>query len=335
MVTQLFLEDSLRYLHLADINNLAASDMLTKVRPFYEMMNQRFLKSFQLEENLCVEETMIPFYRKLSAKHYVKGKPIKFGHNLWCLNSRLGYLAQCINHTLGNTVSALGLGGSVVTKLMKLLPENLSFLVTFDNFFTSLNLLLYLGSKGIGATGTLRANRIVKFPIMVQKEMAKKHRGTMDHCYDSAKKIVVTRWNDNCVVTLASNCQVVNLVGKTKRYSRKKRKIIEVDKPYVVRYFNQNMCGVDRMDQNISFYRIPVHVRNGFRREVVDICRRKHLSRQRGVDSVGRQILVAPRKLVKVPEPIRFDGQGNYSASNLAQRRCLYCGMKVKLIYEK
>ena len=149
---------------------------------------------------------------------------------------------------------------------MKLLPENLSFLVTFDNFFTSLNLLLYLGSKGIGATGTLRANRIVKFPIMVQKEMAKKHRGTMDHCYDSAKKIVVTRWNDNCVVTLASNCQVVNLVGKTKRYSRKKRKIIEVDKPYVVRYFNQNMCGVDRMDQNISFYRIPVHAKKWFQK---------------------------------------------------------------------
>ena len=76
-------------------------------------------------------------------------------------------------------------------------------------------------------------------------------------------------------------------------------------------------------------------LRNGFRREVVDICRRKHLSRQRRVDSVGRQILVAPRKLVKVPEPIRFDGQGNYSASNLAQRRCLYCGMKVKFFYEK
>ena len=44
---------------------------------------------------------------------------------------------------------ALGLGGYVVTKLMKQLPENLSFLVTFDNLCISLNLLQYLGSKGI------------------------------------------------------------------------------------------------------------------------------------------------------------------------------------------
>ena len=75
------------------------------------------------------------------------------------------------------TVPALALGGSVVTKLMKPLPENLSFQVTFDKLFTSLNLLQYLGSKGIGATGTFQANLRVKCPITYEKEMAKKPRG--------------------------------------------------------------------------------------------------------------------------------------------------------------
>ena len=129
---------------------------------------------------------------------------------------------------------ALGLGGSVVTKLMKPLPENLSFQVTFDNLFTSLNLLQYLGSKDIGATGILWANHSAKCPITNQKEMAKKFRGRMDYCYDSANKIIV---NDS-VITLVSNCQSVNPVGKAKRYSRKKRKIIEVDEPYFVGYHN-------------------------------------------------------------------------------------------------
>ena len=78
---------------------------------------------------------------------------------------------------------ALGLGGSVVTKLMKPLPENLSFQVTFDNLFTSLNLLQYLGSKDIGATGILWANHSAKCPITNQKEMAKKFLGRMD-CMD-------------------------------------------------------------------------------------------------------------------------------------------------------
>ena len=91
--------------------------------------------------------------------------------------------------------------------------------------------------------------------------MAKKLRGTMDYRCDSANKTVVTRWNDNSVVTLASNCQAVNPVGKAKRYSSKERKITAVDEPYVVQYYNQNMGGVDCMDQNISFYRIPVHAK--------------------------------------------------------------------------
>ena len=90
---------------------------------------------------------MIPYYGKHSAKQYIKGKPTKFRNKLWCLNSRLGYLVQCEPYSKkSQTVPALGLGGSVVTKLMKPLPENLSFLVSFDNFFTSLNLLRYLGS---------------------------------------------------------------------------------------------------------------------------------------------------------------------------------------------
>ena len=236
---------------------------------------------------------------------------------------------------------ALGLGGSVVTKLMKPLPENLSFQVTFDNLFTSLNLLQYLGSKDIGATGILWANHSAKCPITNQKEMAKKFRGRMDYCYDSANKIIV---NDS-VITLVSNCQSVNPVGKAKRYSRKTRKIIEVDEPYFVGYHNQNMGGWIAWTKILPYTESRSALRNGgchcwclylmlpckmfgyftgsqmqasqdhsicFRREVIDIYRRKYLSRHRGVRSVGRPILVSSRKLVKVPEPVRFDGQGHF-----------------------
>ena len=125
-------DEILQYLHPEDNNNLTAGEKLAKVGSFYKMMNERFLKSFQLEENLCVDEAMIPYYGKHSAKLYTKGKPIKFGYKPWCLD----YLVQCEPYSgKSQTVLALGLGGSVVTKLMKLLPENLSFQVTFDNLF--------------------------------------------------------------------------------------------------------------------------------------------------------------------------------------------------------
>ena len=72
-----------------------------------------------------------------------------------------------------------------------------------------------------------------------------------------------------------------------------------------------------------------------FRRKVINIYRRKYASYQRGVGSVGHPILVASRKLVKVPEPVYFDGQGHHPGSNLTQRKCAYCGMEVKFICKK
>ena len=63
----------------------AAGDKLARVRQFYKMINERFLKSFQLEENLCVDQAMITYHGKHSAKQYIKGKPIMFGYKLWCL----------------------------------------------------------------------------------------------------------------------------------------------------------------------------------------------------------------------------------------------------------
>ena len=121
-------DEILWYLHLANNKNLAASDKLAKARLFYKIMNEPFLKSFQLEENLCVAKAIISSHGKHSAKQYIEKKPIKFGYKLWYLNSRLGYLVPCEPYSgKSQTVPVFGLRGSVVTKPMKPLPENLSF----------------------------------------------------------------------------------------------------------------------------------------------------------------------------------------------------------------
>ena len=217
-------EEILRYLHLADNAKLIQGDKLAKVRPFYIMMNQRFLNAFQFDQ-LCVDESKIPYFGKHSAKQYIKGKPIKFGYKLWCLNTNFGYLIQCDPYSgKGNHNAKLGLGGSVVARLVNKLPSEFSFNVTFDNLFTSLALLNHLPKNGVGGTGTLRANRTDHCPIKDIKVIGKEDRGSYDYRYDLANKLIVVRWNDNSVVTLASNCQPVNPVGTTKLYSRKEKK---------------------------------------------------------------------------------------------------------------
>ena len=142
MLTRNRFEEILRYLHLADNAKLIQGDKLAKVRPFYIMMNQRFLNAFQFDQQLCVDKSMIPYFGKHSAKQYIKGKPIKFGYKLWCLNTNFGYLIQCDPYSdKGDHNARLGLVGSVVARLFNKLPSEFSFNVTFDNLFTSLHLL--------------------------------------------------------------------------------------------------------------------------------------------------------------------------------------------------
>ena len=102
---------------------------------------------------------MIPYLRRHSGKQYIKSKPINFRYKLWCLNTNVGYLIQCDPYSgKGDHNVKLGLGGSVVARLVNKLPSEFSFTMTFDNLFTSLALLNHLYENRIGGTDTLRAN---------------------------------------------------------------------------------------------------------------------------------------------------------------------------------
>ena len=70
-----------------------------------------FLLFWPTEQDLDVDESMISYYGKHSAKQFIRVKPIRFGFNLWCLNTR------------PQIDSALGLGGSVVVDLLSELPK--------------------------------------------------------------------------------------------------------------------------------------------------------------------------------------------------------------------
>ena len=114
-------------------------------------------------------------------------------------------------------------------------------------------MLNHLSVYRIAGTGTLRANHTDHFRLKDLKVIGKDDRGSYDYRCDSANKVIVVRWNDNNVVTLASSCQPVNSLGTTKHYSIKDKKIVDVpEPPPLLRFYNKNIGGVDRMDQNIS-----------------------------------------------------------------------------------
>lgn len=266
------------------------------------------------------------------------------------------------------TDSQLGLGGSVVAKLSDCLPPaEDKYTLYFDNFFTSLNLLQFLSTKNMKATGTVRANRVDNCPVLPVDKFKKMDRGTFDYRLDSLSGIIVTRWNDNSVVTLASNCHGIEPLGTAKRWSRSERKFVDITQPYVIDRYNRHMGGVDRMDQNVSTYRISIRSRKWwwalfaylldvamqnawllyrntaaaihqpldqleFRRNVCAVYYKRY-SGERA--AIGRP-LGRPRPVKdRVPSDVRTDKANHFLESSGTQRRCGVCGLKARRICRK
>ena len=57
-------------------------DPLHKVRPFVNLLNQKFKELYSPSPDLTLDEAMIPFRRRVRFKVYMKGKPNKYGVRL-------------------------------------------------------------------------------------------------------------------------------------------------------------------------------------------------------------------------------------------------------------
>ena len=211
-----------QYLHTCDNFQLSKNDKFAKLSEYFRLLNKSFLQNFDniFTLDISVDETMVPYYGKYGCKQHIHGKPIRFAYKLWSACTPLGYLIQFIPYqgSKGCQLShqkTYGLGASVVLELLSFLPKNQKYRLYFDNFFTGLPLLDKLTELGHFGTGTIRDNRIEKCPLESQKDMKKKERGAL--CMRTTTDMAIVRWNDNNIVTLASNAYGVQPLSTINR----------------------------------------------------------------------------------------------------------------------
>jgi DNA excision repair protein ERCC-6 len=360
-------DDIMQFLHVADNHNLSTTDKVAKVRPLLSMINERFLRFFPKEAQLSIDESMLPYYGRHSMKQFIRGKPIRFGYKIWSLNTPEGYCIQFEPYQgAGVTDPNVGLGGSVVLDLISELPHA-KYQLFFDNFFTSIRLLNRLSEQGIGATGTIRLNRVENCPLSSPEQMKKQARGTSDYRCDTNSGVLLVRWNDNSVVTVASNCYGVNPLGQAQRWSNAQKKQIVIPQPNLIQQYNGKMGGVDRMDQNISLYRISLRSKKWwwpFFAYCADVAMQNawliyrksaanrwmpldHLEFRRTVtrtyfarftsDKVPiSRPLGRPKRLNhRAPDDVRYDSKNHIVAPGATQRRCAWCSKKTTHICKK
>ena len=157
--------DLSRYLHFADNTTLTDRgspnhDRLGKVRPVVTHLARTFKEVYDPHKEVAVDEAMIKFQGRSSLKQYMPMKPVKRGIKVWCLaDSQNGFFSsfQVYTGKQNNSIEK-GLGKRVVKDLTSDLKGK-NHHVYFDNFFTSLDLVVDLEKDGIYSCGTARKDR--------------------------------------------------------------------------------------------------------------------------------------------------------------------------------
>jgi len=228
-------------------------DRLHKIRPLLTEMNRRFQTEAVSSSSQSIDEAMIRFKGRSSIRQYMPMKPIKRGYKVWVrADSRTGYIYQFDLYTgKGNdSTSGLGLGSRVVKHLTESLKDTNTH-VTFDNFFTDIQLMEDLRKNKIFATGTVRSNRLelpnlAKVNTGLERGMSK---------WLTRNETGYVKWMDTKPVHVVSTAFSPSAL-LTAKCTQKDGTLLTTTCPRSIVEYTRRMGGVDRFDRTRAQYSV-------------------------------------------------------------------------------
>lgn len=228
----------LRMWHFADNEACLPGDRLHKVQVVISSLVTKYQECFIPSENVCIDETMVPFRGRLKFRQYIKGKRHKFGIKLFkvCANGGYTYNMKiyCGKESENDGVSV---ADKVVLELMDNLLDSGRTLFT-DNWYTSVGLARKLAAHSTHLVGTLRSNRKCN-PKQVTKSSI--NRGEIIGM-ESDDGITVFKWKDKRDVLMLST-----------KHSIETADIGQRQKPIAVIDYNAGKTFIDVSDQRASY----------------------------------------------------------------------------------
>lgn len=223
----------LRCLHFTYNEDSDETDRYFKVRPVLDIIRSNCLKVSQ-GQRFSIDEMMVPYKGKKagSRRQYMQNKPNKWGFKFctcrYMVYDFLVYSGDCTFRNMNFSpfeISHFGLGPRVVIALCSTIPNKLLSVVYFDNFFTTPELIFYLRDEfGILSLGTLRKQHLRGCPLIYDKKLNKLLRCSFSSQCDNNKKVIITKWKDNKIVSLASSYASKYPIESIQRYSKIEKK---------------------------------------------------------------------------------------------------------------
>lgn len=356
-------------LHVADNSQAPGRlhpdfDKLYKIRPLLTFMNDKFACSAVQSSSQSIDESMILFKGRSSIRQYMPMKPIKRGYKVWVrCDSRTGFVYQLQLYTgkEEGESSSTGLGTRVVKHLTQTLAGTFIH-ITFDNFFSSVELIQDLLSNNIYATGTIRSNRRQLPSLATVKEKMNKGESK----WLTRDKVAYVKWMDTKPVHVVSTAFSPDTIDQARR-KQKDGTTLTVNCPKPILEYSKRMGGVDRFDRNRSLYTVSrkskkwwvrifyfavdtvivnsfilytsVHPETSmtlleFRTSLFRSLVRGFTSRQRRSSLYGSAFSryhlssSARRKLPGVPDDIRLDTGGHFPEQIATFHRCQLCSTR-------
>ncbi|CAH2002401.1 unnamed protein product [Acanthoscelides obtectus] len=205
-----------RRIHFQENNTDPQGDRLFKIRPLIEKLRQKCI-AIEEEGLFSIDEMMIACKGKKtgSLRQYMPKKPKKWGFKMFVRAGVSGIVQDFLIYTGSSTFDEIlfskeeqqmGLGAKVVLVLCRTIQKPEESFVYFANFFCSLELIEYLKkNKKLASLGTIRSNRLRGCPLLSDKELLRKGRGSFDYRVDNSVGLAVIKWADTKCVTLASS----------------------------------------------------------------------------------------------------------------------------------
>ena len=165
------------------------------------------------------------------------------------------------------------LGSPVVNEKVDVTVEHsgpLTHELSFDNFFTSCNLLADAAAKKVKAIGTVREGRTLRASSKMKslKEMKNSDRGTFDFGSDGVDYFC--KWNDNSIVNIGSNF-LSHLPIETVKRRVKSEPDARITQPQLIKQYNNGMGGVDVMDRLWGSYHSVIRGKKWYRLLIINV----------------------------------------------------------------
>jgi len=213
-------------------------DKLYKIKPLLVSLSKTYLKYYKPSEKQAIDESMVKFEGRSTLKQYNPMKPIKRGFKIWVRANEHGFVCEFQVYT--GKIADLAekrLGERVIMDLTRQIVSK-NYQVYFDNYFTSVDLMIELKNKNVLACGTVRRDR----KGLPTKQMADKNMKREDYEFrTSCKGISWIKWKDNKSVQFLSNFHDSCISNNVSR-RQKDGTIIQLNCPQATRKYNNELC---------------------------------------------------------------------------------------------